>query len=63
VIEIEHFVVKPCKAPSGKAISRTGKSRLDNQAAALTICVMCSRLAAMSRVCEFLGRSNQAYAV
>src|SRR5215471_18723276 len=37
-----------CSAPSGKAISRTGRSRLESHEAALTRCERCSRLILMS---------------
>src|SRR6266545_3619798 len=40
--------LKPCSAPSGNAISRTGRSRLDNHDAAFTRCDRCSRLIVMS---------------
>src|SRR4030095_14723443 len=40
--------LKACKAPSGKAISRTGMSRLESHDAALTMCERCSRLILMS---------------
>src|SRR3954471_18219997 len=40
--------LKPCNAPSGNAIKRTGKSRLVNQQAALTRCDWCSMLRMMS---------------
>src|SRR5215469_9393420 len=40
--------LKPCSAPSGMAIRRTGRSRLDSQAAAFVRCWRCSRLMPMS---------------
>src|SRR6185436_3084996 len=40
--------LKACSAPSGKAMSRTGRSRLESHDAAFTRCERCSRLILMS---------------
>ena len=48
VVEVKDFVVEALQGTFGTAMSRTGKSRLDSQDAALIRCEMCSRLAAIS---------------
>src|SRR6516165_9038890 len=40
--------LKPCKAPSGTAMSRTGRSRLESHDAALMRCERCSRFVLIS---------------
>src|SRR6266699_4238851 len=40
--------LKPCKAPSGTAMRRTGRSRLDSHEAALMRCERCSRFVLIS---------------